>query len=140
MTTTNVSTAKPSGALNIILWICQIVLAGAFGMAGVSKTFSPIPELAAQMVWPGDIPSALVRFIGISEFLAAVGLILPSALRIKPQLTVWAAIGLVIVMILALIFHIVRGEMFAIPINLGFALLASFVAWGRSKKAVILPR
>jgi hypothetical protein len=79
MTTTNISSVKPSRGLNIILWICQIILAGAMGMAGASKTFSPIPELAAQMVWPGDIPAALVRFIGISEFLAAVGLILPSA-------------------------------------------------------------
>jgi uncharacterized membrane protein YphA (DoxX/SURF4 family) len=140
MTATNLSNKKPSRALNIILWICQIILAGAFGMAGVSKTFSPIPELAAQMVWPGDIPAALVRFIGVSEFLAAVGLILPSALRIKPQLTVWAAIGVIVVMLLALAFHISRGEMFAIPINLGFALLAAFIAWGRSKKAVIEPR
>src|SRR5690606_355768 len=128
MTQTNVSTTKPSRTFHIILWVCQIVLAGAFGMAGVTKTFSPIPDLAAQMVWPGDIPAALVRFIGISEFLAAVGLILPSALRIKPQLTAWAAIGLVIVMVLALAFHIVRGEMFAIPVNVGFALLAAFVA------------
>jgi putative oxidoreductase len=138
--TANVSTAKPSKTLNILLWISQIILAGAFGMAGISKTFLPIPDLAAQMVWPGDIPAALVRFIGISEFLAAVGLIFPSALRIKPQLTVWAAIGLVIVMILALIFHITRSEMFAIPINLGFALLAGFVAWGRNKKRVIESR
>jgi len=140
MTTTNVSAAKPSKALNIILWICQIILAGAFGMAGVSKTFSPIRDLAAQLGWPGDIPPALVRFIGVSEFAAAVGLLLPSLLRIKPRLTVWAAIGLVTVMTLALIFHISRGEMFAIPINLGFGLLAAFVAWGRSKKAVIEAR
>lgn len=140
MATTTITNQKTSRVLNIILWICQVILAAAFGMAGIMKTTTPISELAGQMVWPGDIPPALVRFIGISEFAAAVGLLLPSLLRIKPTLTVWAAIGLVIVMILALIFHITRGEMQAIPINLGFALLSAFVAWGRSKKAVIQPR
>lgn len=131
---------KTSKAMNISLWIAQIILAVAFGMAGVSKSFSPIPELAAQLGWPGEIPEFLVRIIGISELAAAVGLVLPSLLRIKPKLTVWAATGLVIVMTLALIFHIVRGEMFAIPINLGFGLLALFVAWGRSKQVPIHSR
>ena len=128
---------KTSKAMNISLWAVQIILAVAFGIAGVSKSFSPIPDLAAQLGWPGDIPEILVRFVGVSELSAAIGLLLPSLLRIKPKLTVWAAIGLVVVMTLALVFHITRGEMFAIPINLGFGLLALFVAWGRSKKAVI---
>lgn len=136
MKTTNENQTK-SRAWNIALWIVQIILVAAFGMAGIMKTTSPIADLAAQMVWPGDIPAAMVRFIGASEFLAAVGLLLPSLLRIKPFLTVWAAAGLVLVMILALVFHITRGEMQALPINLTFALLAAFVAWGRSKKAVI---
>lgn len=128
---------KNQRTINVLLWIAQVILASAFGMAGVSKSTSPIPELAAQLVWPGDIPEILVRIIGVSELAAAVGLLLPSLLRIKPKLTVWAALGLVTVMTLALIFHITRGEMFAIPINLGFGLLAAFVAWGRNSKAVI---
>ena len=123
--------------MNVLLWISQVILAAAFGMAGISKSTSPITELAAQLGWPGDIPEFLVRIIGVSELAAALGLLLPSLLRIKPKLTVWAAIGLVIVMTLAFIFHITRGEMFAIPINLGFGLLAAFVAWGRLKKAPI---
>lgn len=131
---------KTSKAMNISLWVAQIILAVAFGMAGVSKSFSPIPELAAQLVWPGDIPEFLVRIIGISELAAAVGLVLPALLRFKPKLTVWAAIGFVLVMVLALIFHIARGEMFAIPINLGFGLVAAFIAWGRTKKAPIQPK
>ena len=126
--------------MNVLLWICQVILVAAFGMAGISKATSPIPDLAAQLGWPGDIPPLLVRFIGISEFTAAVGLLLPSLFRIKPKLTVWAAIGLVTLMTLALTFHITRGEMFAIPINLGFGLLAAYVVWGRNKKAIIKPR
>lgn len=136
MSTTNTN-QNPSRTLSIILWIVQVILAAAFAMAGIMKTTSPIADLAAQMVWPGDIPAVLVRFIGASEFGAAVGLLLPSIFRIKPVLTVWAATGLVVVMTFALIFHITRGEMQALPINLSIGLLAAFVAWGRSKKAVI---
>jgi putative oxidoreductase len=117
MSTTNVN-QKPSRGLNIALWIGQVILAAAFGMAGIMKTTTPIADLAAQMVWPGDIPPALVRFIGASEFTAAIGLLLPSILRIKPILTVWAALGIVMVMILALVFHITRGEMQALPMPL----------------------
>lgn len=137
---TTIENQKKSPVLNVILWIAQVILAGAFGMAGVMKTTSPIADLAANMVWPGDIPAALVRFIGVTEFAAAVGLLLPSMLRIKPSLTVWAAVGLVAVQISALVFHISRGEMQALPINLTLGLLAAFVAWGRSKKAVIQPK
>lgn len=136
MSTTNVN-QKPARVLNITLWIVQVILAAAFGTAGIMKTTSPIADLAAQLVWPGDIPVALVRFIGASEFLAAIGLLLPSILRIKPMLTVWAAYGIIAVMFLALAFHITRGELQALPINLTFALLAAFVAWGRSTRAVI---
>ena len=35
--------------LNFWLWAAQIVLAILFGMAGVMKTFRPIPDLAKMM-------------------------------------------------------------------------------------------
>ena len=101
------------------------------------KSTQPIADLAAQMVWPGEMPEALVRFIGISKFLGALGLILPFALRIKPSLTVAAAIGLVIVRLLAMAFNISRGEFLAWPINATMAGIAAFIAWGRSMKAPI---
>lgn len=83
------------------------------------------------------VPAALVKFIGISELLGGLGLLLPSILRIKPSLTVTAAYGLVLVMILAALFHGYRGEFPAIGVNVVIIALAAFVAWGRSKKMVI---
>ncbi len=127
----------PSKATHIALWSTQILLAAAFGMAGVMKSTQPIADLAAQLVWPGVVPEGLVRFIGISEFAGALGLVLPSMTRIKPWLTPLAAAGLVIVMILALGFHAMRSEFAAIPVNLVLGALAGFVAWGRYKKAPI---
>lgn len=104
------------------------------------KATQPITQLSATLPWTGQVPEALVRFIGISEFLGAIGLVLPSLLRIKPHLTVWAAVGLAITMVLALIFHVFKGEVSVIGINIFLGLVAAFIAWGRSRKAPILPK
>lgn len=133
------STAKPSKALNVSLWIVQVLLAAAFIMAGLMKSTTPIAELAAKMVWPGELPG-LVRFIGVSELLGGVGLLLPALTRIKPQLTALAGAALALVMVLAAGFHVMRGEWSALPINLVLGGLAAFVAWGRFRGAPIAPR
>jgi uncharacterized membrane protein YphA (DoxX/SURF4 family) len=126
--------------LNIVLALVQIVLAFAFGAAGLMKLTQPIEALAASMPWVSAVPSALVRFIGLAELAGALGLILPWLTRIKPQLISLAAIGLILVMVLASAFHLSRGEAGAIPVNVVLAALAAFVAWGRSKAAPIQPR
>jgi uncharacterized membrane protein YphA (DoxX/SURF4 family) len=141
MATTNGSLdQRPSRALNISLWVVQVILAGMFVMAGLMKSTKPIHELSVTVNWANDIPELLVRFIGVSELLGGLGLLLPGIFRIKPVLTPIAASGLVTVMVFAMIFHISRGEYPAIGFNLILALLAAFVAWGRFKKAVIPPK
>jgi len=133
---------SPAGskAWNVALWSVQVLLAALFGMAGLMKSTAPIEEVVAKLVWPGALPVGLVRFIGAAELAAAVGLVLPALTRIKPQLTTLAALGLVLVMALAVPFHLSRGEAHALAINLPLAALAAFVAWGRLKKAPIAPR
>jgi uncharacterized membrane protein YphA (DoxX/SURF4 family) len=120
------------GTLNFWLWAAQIVLALMFGMAGIMKTFRPIPALTAMMKWPGDVSAALVRFVGIAEILGPIGLILPMLTGILPWLTPLAAIGLAIIQVLAIGFHARRGETAkTLPANLVLFALAAFVAWGR---------
>ncbi|MBL9037244.1 MAG: DoxX family protein [Archangium sp.] len=139
MTAAAIESKPPSKALHIALWVVQVLLGLAFLMAGTMKATKPIAELATQMPWAGAIPEALVRFIGVSEFLGGLGLILPSALRIQPKLTPIAASGLTLIMILAGGFHTMRGEA-GLPINLVMGGLAAFIAWGRFAKAPIAPR
>ena len=135
------TTAAPRRrGLNIVLALVQIVLAFAFGAAGLMKLTQPIEALAASMPWVSAVPSALVRSIGLAELAGALGLILPWLTRIKPQLISLAAIGLILVMVLASAFHLSRGEAGAVPVNVVLAALAAFVAWGRSKAAPIQPR
>jgi uncharacterized membrane protein YphA (DoxX/SURF4 family) len=126
--------------LHIALWIVQVLLALAFGMAGFMKLTAPVAELAQKMIWPGAVPPALVRFIGASELLGAIGLVLPAATRIRPGLTALAGAGLTLVMVLAAVFHLSRGEAKMLPINLVIGGLAAFVAWGRARRAPIAPR
>lgn len=125
---------KNNKTLNILLWIAQALMAAMFIMAGVSKTFQPIIALAESMPWVNDVSSMMVRFIGVSELLGGIGIILPSLLRIKPKLTVYAALGLVAVMIMAAGFHTMRGEYPAIGANVIFSAILGFIAWGRSAK------
>ena len=129
----------PSKALHIALWVVQVLLALAFGMAGTMKTFTPLDELVKTMPWFTSVPW-LPRFIGPAELAGALGMVLPSVTRIRPVLTPLAGVGLSIVMLLAGGMHAVRGEIPMVPINVLLGGLAVFVAWGRFKKARIEPR
>ena len=136
MTTSSSSNKK----LNIALWVVQSLLAAMFLMSGVMKLTSPIETIAESLPWVTAVPVALVRFIGLSELTGALGLLLPSIFKIKPQLTVWAARGLIAIMVLASVFHASRGEFSTIGMNVVLMAIALFIAWGRSKKAPIQPR
>ncbi|MGW3909941.1 DoxX family protein [Streptomyces sp. NPDC005070] len=117
--------------MNVFLWIVQAVLAAMFAMAGVMKSTQPKDKLAEKLPWVADFSPATVRFIGIVEFAAALGLILPAATGIAPVLTPVAATGLAVVMLLAAITHTRRKEPSAIAFNTVLLVLAALVAWGR---------
>ncbi len=124
---------------NIGFWVLQVLLAALFGMAGLAKISQPIDELVNQMSWVASAPN-LTRFIGAAEFAGALGLILPTLTRVKPLLAIWASLGLVAIMVLAVLFHLQRGETTIIPVNLMLGSFAALVAWGRSRKAPVIAR
>lgn len=131
---------RPSKALHLGLWVVQGLLGALFLAVGAMKATQPIAVLVDTLGWPAAVPAALVRVIGVAELLGGLGLILPAATRVKPMLTPLAGVGLAMVMLLATIFHISRGDLGAMPIPLVLAGLAAFVAWGRAAKAPIAPR
>tara|TARA_R110000868_G_scaffold337359_2_gene598236 strand:- start:18135 stop:18542 length:408 start_codon:yes stop_codon:yes gene_type:complete len=131
---------KKNKAIHIALWVAQGILAAMFIMAGLMKASQPLEVLAESLPWVTSTPVGLVRFIGISEVLGGLGLLIPSIFRFKPFLTVWAAIGLAVIMVLAAIFHVSRGEFAAIGMNIVLLAFALFIAWGRSKKTPILAK
>jgi len=116
--------------MNIFLWILQVLVGLAFIAAGYNHGFN-IEKARTQMVWMKDVPNGLLVFIGISEILGGIGLILPAVTGIMPALTAWAGTGLATVMTLAILFHATRKEYQAIVVNLVLFALAAFVAYGR---------
>jgi len=117
--------------MNVFLWIVQGVLAAMFGMAGVMKSTQPKAKLAEKLPWVEDFSPNMVRFIGVAELAAALGLILPAALDIAPVLTPLAASGLVIIMVGAIATHAKRKEPSAIAFNAVLLIAAAAIAWGR---------
>lgn len=120
---------KASKAMNVILWVAQVILALTFIWAGYMKIFQP-----AQLPfpWVKDHPG-LVLITGVADLLGGIGIVLPALLRIRPGLTVYAAYGIIALMIAASIFHISRGEAKDIGFNVFMAGLGVLVAWGRQK-------
>lgn len=116
--------------MNTALWIAQALLAASFLMGAVLK-FMPAEKTAPKMPWMGDTPSTYVKLLGVLDIIAAIGIILPQWLGIAPQLTVYTATGMIVLMLSAIIFHIRRGEQKDIGFNVFVILLAAFVAWGR---------
>jgi uncharacterized membrane protein YphA (DoxX/SURF4 family) len=96
-----------SRALDITLWVLQVLLAAVYVAHGWMMV-SPPPELLALM--NEQLGEAFRLFIGVAELLAAAGLILPGITRILPGLTALAAAGLMLVMSSAAVLHVVRGE------------------------------
>ncbi len=117
--------------MNTAIWIVQILLGLAFGMAGFMKLTQPKEKLATNMGWVNDFVANTVKIIGGLELLAAIGLILPALTGILPILTPIAAVGLILTMLGASLIHFRRGEMPMIAINLVLLALAAFVAYGR---------
>jgi hypothetical protein len=116
--------------MNIVLWIIQILLALLFLFAGVTKLF-PIIEMPPPPPGMWMPPMWFLKFIGLCEFLGALGLVLPGLLRRQQYLTVWAAIGLTIIMIGAVVITVMTMGLAAAVTPLIVLLLLVFVAYGR---------
>jgi len=116
--------------MNIVLWIIQILLALLFLFAGITKLLPiftmppPPPGMWMPPIW-------FLKFIGLCEFLGALGLVLPGLFRRQQYLTVWAAIGLTIIMIGAVVITVMTMGAVAAVTPLIVLLLCVFVAYGR---------
>lgn len=116
--------------MNIVLWIIQILLALLFLFAGITKLLPiftmppPPPGMWMPPIW-------FLKFIGLCEFLGALGLVLPGLFRRQQYLTVWAAIGLTIIMIGAVVITVMTMGAAAAVTPLIVLLLCVFVVYGR---------
>jgi hypothetical protein len=123
--------------MKILLWVLQVLLALVFLAHGGLLLFPPA-AMVDQM--NASLPRWFQVFLGVAEILAAVGLTLPGVARIHPWLVSCAAAGVMIVMISATVFHLVRGEASSALTTVVLLAVATFVAYMRWRVAPIRPR
>jgi uncharacterized membrane protein YphA (DoxX/SURF4 family) len=116
--------------MNLALWIVQGLLALAFIAIGAMKLFA-YEKFKAQSErnGPTGITRGLATFIGLAEVAGGIGIVLPMATNVAPSLSLWAAVGLSTIMLLAIGFHLRRHEPPVAPAIL--FVLAMFVVFGR---------
>jgi uncharacterized membrane protein YphA (DoxX/SURF4 family) len=114
--------------METLLWILQIALALLFAVVGTMKLTKSREELAPKMRWVEGSTNAKIRAIGAVEVMAAIGLVLPAALGVLPQLTALAAAGVVLLMLGAIKANRDHHELERVPLNLVLAGIALFVA------------
>jgi hypothetical protein len=130
------SIRKSSKLLHIALWITQVLLSVLLIWAAYMKLFQTAEALSAMWPWTRQVPPVVVKLTGLVDLLAGLGLVLPALLNIRPALTYFAAVGVVLLMVCAMAFHLSRGES---PVfNIVFGVFAVFVAWGRRQPATSL--
>jgi len=124
--------------MKVLAWTLQVLLAIFFFFHG--WVYIVWPDFFTEMVRQqnpnsaGLALSATFRvFIGIAELLGAVGLILPGLTRIMPMLTSWAAGGLSLTMLSAIVFHLMHSEATNILGPVVFFVLSVCVAYLRWK-------
>jgi len=123
--------------MNRLLWVLQVFLALAFLAHGLLLLFPPA-AVVDQM--NAALPRWFQVFVGIAEVLAAVGLTIPGLTGIQPWLVPAAAVGLMIVMVSATVFHVARGEMSSAATTVLLLAMATFVAYMRARTAPIRSR
>ena len=123
--------------MNRLLWVLQVLLALAFLAHGLFVLFPP-ESMIEQM--NASMSPAFRMFLGVAEVVAAVGLTLPGMTGIQPWWTQWAALGIMIVMISATIFHVMRNEISSAVTTLVLLVMATYVAYMRWKVLPIVER
>ncbi len=119
---------------NRVLWVLQWVFGLYFIAVGVLHFI--VPEgLPAQMGWMYDLSDTMHAIVGVAEILGGLGLILPGLTGIRPELTIAAAIGLLLVMVGAMVWHVGREEFQNIGFNVVNAAVMAYIAYGRARLA-----
>ncbi|MEV0404636.1 DoxX family protein [Actinoallomurus sp. NPDC050550] len=118
--------------MDLALWIAAGLLAAVALVGGITKTFIPKERLAAQHggEWIQNVSVGFVKTLGILEFLAAVGLILPAALDIAPVMVPVTAFCWILLMVGAMVTHGRLGQFKLVMVNSVYLLLAAFIAGG----------
>ena len=104
--------------MEFTLMIIELSLVGIYGAFGFLKTFRT-QRVKEQMPWARDRSKGFIRFIGISELVGALIILMASLTGYLPWLAIFAAIGFSLIQILAIFTeHLPKKEYKVLPINI----------------------
>jgi hypothetical protein len=101
-----------------------------YGSSGVMKVFM-FDKVSADVPSFGALPRNAWMALGSLELVCTVGLIVPSALRWQPRLTVLAATVLAIESLVFVWVHVKYREIAPMILSAALGLLMAFIAYGR---------
>ena len=116
--------------MNILLWVLQVLTALMYGASGYMKIFM-FDKISGQVPSFGALPREAWMALGILELVCVFGLIVPSAFRWLPTLTVVAATVLAIESLVFIGVHVKYHEITPIIVGGVLGLLMAFIAYGR---------
>jgi uncharacterized membrane protein YphA (DoxX/SURF4 family) len=123
--------------MNIFLWILQVLIAAQFLQHGLLMIFPPAQYV---QLMNANLGIGLRYFIGITELLAVIGIILPGILRIYTWYIPLTGLGLMIITASATVFHAVKGENGSALYTAVLFLIITFTTYMRWKIKPIPPR
>ncbi len=116
--------------MNILLWVLQGLAALLYGASGAMKLFM-FDKISSDVPSFGALPKEGWMALGVLELVCVVGLIVPSATRWMPVLTVAAAGLLAAESLLFIWVHVKYNEVGPIIFSIVLGLLMAFIAYGR---------
>jgi len=117
--------------MNTTLWIIQGILATVFTASGLIIMLLPKEKLTSKLSWVNEYSNGMRYFICSSKIAGAIGLIVPMHLNILPILTPIVALGIAMIMVLAMAYHVRKKEYKDVPATVLFLALSLFVAYNR---------
>ena len=116
--------------MNVLLWVLQVLAALLYGASGVMKVFL-FDKVSADVRSFEALPREAWKALGILELVCVAGLIVPSALRWPPRLTVVAASVLAFESLVFIWVHAKFREIPPIVMSGVLGLVMAFIAYGR---------
>lgn len=116
--------------MKVVVKLIQYLLGIYFLFVGVLHFLLP-EGMPAPMIWMYDLSPNLHWFSGTAEIAASLTLLLGGHIKALKALVPYAATGLLLLMVGAIVWHSGRGETSNMIQNAVFALAAAFVAYGR---------
>ncbi|WP_260860728.1 DoxX family protein [Mycobacterium tilburgii] len=115
------------------LWVVTAAIGVAFAACGIGKLVFPKNRLALRGAsWVNDFSSRTLIFVGLTELVGGLAMLLPAVFKMSPLLAVTlGTAGLIVVMMGAAVVHMRRREPGMIVLNLALLALAELAILDR---------